>query len=149
MKQFKHSFVVNCDIDKAWNFYTNINHLKVITPKKMNLSILKAQDEILKEGADIWLQAKLVTKATWHSKITYFKQYEYVDEMISGRFKTWKHVHKFNKLSQFKTEITDQIDYQLPYGFVGRLLENYVMRQLCKTFEYRKWATIDTLEEKL
>ena len=149
MKQFKYSFVVNCDIDKVWNFYTNINHLKVITPKKMNLSILKAQDEVLKEGADIWLQAKLVTKATWHSKITYLKQYEYVDEMISGRFKMWKHVHRFNKLNQFKTEIIDQIDYQIPYGFVGLLLEEYVMHRLYKTFEYRKQATIDALKEKL
>lgn len=149
MKQFKHSFVVNYDIDNVWNFYTNINHLKIITPKKMNLRILEAQDDVLKEGADIWLQAKVVSKTRWHSKITHLKQYEYVDEMISGRFKIWKHVHKFNKLSQFKTEIIDQIDFQLSYSFIGRLLEDYVMHQLDKTFEYRKQATIDALKEKL
>ncbi|MGI0045878.1 MAG: SRPBCC family protein [Nitrosotalea sp.] len=148
MKQFKHSFVIDCDIDKVWKFYTNINHLKIITPKRMKINILKTQTEILEEGAEAWLSAKLVTDTKWHSKITYLKPYEYVDEMISGRFKIWRHVHKFNKISHVKTEITDQIDFQLPYGFIGRIFEDYVMRQLSDIFEYRKQATIDALQKE-
>ncbi|MGB6462626.1 MAG: SRPBCC family protein [Nitrosotalea sp.] len=145
MKHFKHTFVVHSNVDKVWKFYTNINHLKIITPKKMKIEILETQNDILKEGAEAWLRAKLIMDSKWHSKITYLKPYEYVDEMISGRFKTWKHLHKFNKINDTSTEIIDQIDFQLHYGFIGNFFEGYVMRLLSETFEYRKYATMEAL----
>lgn len=147
MKHFKHAFIVNSNIDKVWEFYTNINHLKIITPKKMKIKILKTHSEILEEGAEAWLQAKLIVDSKWHSKITHFVPYEYVDEMISGRFKTWRHLHKFNKIDDSSTQIIDQIDFQLHYGLLGNLFEGYVMRRLTEIFEHRKQATIDALRE--
>jgi|SRR5579872_6339743 len=147
MKRFEHFFVVDSDIDKVWKFYTGINHLKVITPKKMKLEILKTTHEFIEEGTEVWLRADLVVNSYWHSKITSLKPYEYVDEMISGRFKIWKHLHKFNKLGYDKTEITDQIDFQLPYGILGRLAERYVVSVLSKIFEYREQETVKILEK--
>lgn len=146
MKRFEHSFVVDTDIDKVWKFYTDINHLKIITPKKMKLEILKTTHEFIEEGTEVWLRANLITSSHWHSKITYLKPYEYADEMISGRFKIWKHLHKFNKIDNTKTEIIDQIDFQLPCGILGRLFENYVAIILSKIFEYRKQKTVKTLK---
>ena len=146
MKHFKHVFIVNSNVEKVWKFYTNINHLKIITPKKMKIEILKTHSEIIEEGAEAWLQAKLILDSKWHSKITHLKPYEYVDEMINGRFKTWKHLHKFNKINDTSTEIIDQIDFQLHYGLIGNLFEGYVMRCLVEIFEYRKQATMDALQ---
>ncbi|MDE1765451.1 MAG: hypothetical protein KGI27_04145 [Thaumarchaeota archaeon] len=148
MKQFRHSFVVDSNIDEVWKFYTNINHLKIITPKQMKIEILKVTNETIKEGEEAWLKAKIITDSQWHSKITHMRPYEYVDEMMSGRFKIWKHLHKFNKISEDKTEVMDQVDFQLHHGMIGRLFENYVMRQLSEIFTYRKQATIDALQKE-
>ncbi|MGI0072330.1 MAG: SRPBCC family protein [Nitrosotalea sp.] len=146
MKQFKHSFVVEDDIDTVWKFYTNIKHLEVITPKKMSLQILKSQSDIFQQGTEVWLSAKLVMKSNWHSKITYLEPYEYLDEMITGRFKIWKHLHKFNRIDEKKTQVIDEIDFELPYWHIGKLLENYVFRQLEDIFAYREKATIEYLK---
>jgi ligand-binding SRPBCC domain-containing protein len=102
MKQFRHSFVANSDIDTVWKFHTNVKHLEGITPKIMRFEILKSQNGILQQGTEIWLRAKLVTNSKWHSKITHLKPHEYVDEMISGRFKIWKHSHRFIKIDNKK-----------------------------------------------
>jgi ligand-binding SRPBCC domain-containing protein len=146
MIQFKHSFVVNSDIDTVWKFYTNIKHLEVITPNIMNLEIIKSQNDVLQQGTEVWLKAKLLTKSRWHSKITYLKQYEYTDEMISGRFKLWQHLHIFNKLGDEKTEVIDQVNFELPYGLIGKLFENYVLKKLETIFSYREKATINALK---
>jgi ligand-binding SRPBCC domain-containing protein len=146
MKQFRHSFVVEDDIDTVWKFYTNIKHLEVITPQKMSLQILKSQSDIFQQGTEVWLSAKLVMKSSWHSKITYLKPYEYLDEMITGRFKIWKHLHKFNRIGEKKTQVIDEIDFELPYGYVGKLFENYVLMQLDNIFAHRKKATIEHLK---
>ncbi len=149
MKHFRHSFVINFSIDKVWKFYTNINHLKIITPERMKLEILKTTNNPLEEGSEAWLRAKLITISQWHSKITHMKPYEYADEMLEGRFKKWRHLHKFIKIDNNKTEIIDQIYFQLPYGILGMIFENYFLHILSKIFEYRKQATIQALQNDL
>lgn len=145
MRRFRHTFTVNCDIDTVWKFYTDIKHLEVITPKDMQFRIVKA-NQVLTQGSEVYLSGKLMTKSAWHSKITYLKPYTYVDEMLSGRFKTWKHLHKFQKIDDNSTEVIDEIDFELPYGFLGRMLEGYVYNRLQEVFIHRKAATIKALE---
>jgi len=82
-----------------------------------------------------------------HGIITSLKPYEYVDEMLSGPFKKWKHLHKFHDLDHGqKTEVVDQVDFELPYGILGKLFEGYAYSQLRKIFDHRKIATIKNLQ---
>jgi ligand-binding SRPBCC domain-containing protein len=37
LQTFKNTFIVNNNINKVWEFYTDIDHLKIITPKEINL----------------------------------------------------------------------------------------------------------------
>ena len=85
---------------------------------------------------------------SWHSKITFLKRYEYVDEMLAGPFKKWRHLHKFQNIDEKQTEVIDEIEFELPYGMLGKLLEGYAYKQLQKTFEHRKTATVKALEKK-
>src|SRR5215207_8083420 len=45
-----------------------------------------------------------------------------------------------------KTEVVDQVDFELPYGILGKLFEGYAYNQLRKIFDHRKIATIKNLE---
>lgn len=146
MAKFLHSFAVESDIDKVWRFYTNINHLLIITPKEMKLEILTNQVTPIQEGTECSFRAKLVTNTIWRSKIAHLGNYEYVDEMIGGKFKTWKHLHKFNRLSNGRTEVIDQIDFELPLGIFGKVFESYVIRRLSAIFEYRKKKTMEVMQ---
>lgn len=146
MRKFENSFIVENDIETVWRFYTDIKHLEVITPKIMGLQILKSDHQIIQEGTNVWLSAKLIFKFAWHSKITYLKYYEYVDEMIKGRFKIWKHLHKFNKIDENKTQVNDIVYFELPYGWIGKLFDNYTTNNLKNIFAYRESATKEYLK---
>jgi ligand-binding SRPBCC domain-containing protein len=41
---------------------------------------------------------------SWHSKITFLKHYEYVNEMLAGSFKKWRHLHKFQNIDEKQTD---------------------------------------------
>jgi hypothetical protein len=41
--------------------------------------------------------------------------------------------------------VIDEIDFELQYGFLGRMFEGYAYRQLEQIFEHRKQATIKAL----
>jgi len=50
---------VNSPIDKVSEFYTDIKHLEIVTPKEMKLKVINATSEKITEGSEIWLEAKL------------------------------------------------------------------------------------------
>jgi len=146
VRKFRHSFTVKAAINRIWDFYTDIGHLEVITPPDMRLRLVKSTHQRLVQGSEVWLTGVLLTRSNWHSRITLLAPYEYVDEMLTGRFQVWKHVHGFNKIDDNTTEVIDEIDFQLRYGLLGRLFEGYVYSQLEKIFDHRKKATIKALE---
>lgn len=157
MRTFRYAFTVNADIDRVWKFYTDIGHLQVISPPSMQIRLVKsttATHQHLVQGTEVWLTGILLTRSNWHSRITSLAPYEYIDEMLTGRFKVWKHVHSFQKVgdassnsdSNNKTKVIDEIDFELHYGWLGRQFEGYVYSQLEKIFAYRKQATIKALE---
>jgi ligand-binding SRPBCC domain-containing protein len=146
---FKHTFTVNTPINKAWEFYTDINHLKVITPKEVSLKVVNTTSQKFTQGTEIWIEGRMMIyyKRTWHSVISFLKPYQYIDEMISGPFKTWRHLHRFYYDVNFKkTQVIDEVEFELPYGVLGRVFEGYAYNQLKKIFDYRKKATIRALE---
>jgi ligand-binding SRPBCC domain-containing protein len=150
LQNFKHQFIVNCPVERVWEFYTDVKHLEIITPKETDLKIINFTSQNIVQGQEIWCSGKIITKirrTVWHSKITFLKPYEYIDEMLAGPFKKWRHLHKFHDIDRKQTEVVDEIEFELPYGIFGKLfLEGYAYRQLHKIFEYRKIATIRALK---
>ena len=61
--------------------------------------------------------------------------------------KKWRHLHKFHNIIDGKqTEIIDEVEFELPYGVLGKLFEGYAYKQLQNIFEYRKIATVKALK---
>ncbi|MGI0051084.1 MAG: hypothetical protein ACRD8K_05030, partial [Nitrososphaeraceae archaeon] len=82
MVKFINKFIINEDIEKVWKFYTDIGYLEIITPKKLNLKIINTTNQKIILGQETIISAKIIgIQRTWRSKITFFQQYEYVDEM--------------------------------------------------------------------
>jgi ligand-binding SRPBCC domain-containing protein len=153
---------VNCDIDRVWEFYTDIKHLEIITPREIELKITNARSQKLTQGSEIWFEGKIMVvmlskRSKRHSMITSYsvspQQYLYVDEMLTGPFKKWRHLHKFygvdNNNNQKQTQVIDEIHFELPYGISGKLFDGYVYRRLEKIFCNRKLATIRALENNV
>ena len=139
---------MNCHIDKAWEFYTDINHPAIITPRQLDLDVLDTTDLKFIEDTELWIQGKiLLFKKEWHSRITLVRPYEYVDEMLSGPFKIWRHLHKFRYDVQLnQTEVADEVEFELPCGALGRIFEGLTNIELKRIFEHRKKATTIALE---
>ena len=63
------------------------------------------------------------------SKITEFEKPKFfVDEMIKGAFKEFKHEHRFEELNG-GTLMTDFFDYKSPYGILGKLADKLFLKK--------------------
>lgn len=71
---------------------------------------------------------------TLTSKITDYDRPRYfMDEMVSGAFKSFKHEHHFARVDQ-GTLMTDHFHYQSPLGLLGHLADFLFLKEYMKNF---------------
>lgn len=84
---------------------------------------------LINEGETVTWQAKhLYKERTFTSKITaMFRPESFTDEMIKGDFKSFHHQHHFKSVDN-GTIMIDIIAFECPYGFIGKLLNRFYLK---------------------
>lgn len=84
---------------------------------------------------------------THQSKITEMTLYEsFTDEMLRGPFQSFRHAHRFVE-ENGKTLMKDEIFYEVPFGFLGRLLNELFGKKYLISLITQRNAYIKTLAE--
>jgi len=73
----------------------------------------------------------------------------FTDVQRSGPFRHWKHVHRMTPQGPDACVLEDTIEYELPFGVLGRLAgRSLVQRKLKRLFSYRHAVTLRAFEER-
>ncbi|MFD2541740.1 cell division inhibitor [Lacinutrix gracilariae] len=128
-------------VDTAWQFLSDPKNLKVITPDYMSFNILSGADRPMYAGQIIQyiVTPILGIKTKWVTEITHkVNKHYFVDEQRFGPYALWHHKH-FIKEIEGGVEMEDIIDYKVPFGFIGQLVQLFLVKpKLNEIFEYRK-----------
>lgn len=105
----------------------------------------------LQVGTRVVLESRLgPIPLTWVAEHTeYAPPHRFADRQVSGPFKTWHHHHLFLDDGQGGTILRDEVDYVLPFGWLGRFGGSFVRRKLQRMFDYRHEVTKKTIEADL
>jgi ligand-binding SRPBCC domain-containing protein len=76
---------------------------------------------------------------TWVAEhVEYAPPHLFADVQRQGPFAYWSHRHRFEPTPRGTTLMTDEIEYKLPFGWLGELVAGWFVRaKLKKMFEYR------------
>jgi ligand-binding SRPBCC domain-containing protein len=81
-------------------------------------------------------------RVSWMARITEFAWNSYFcDEQVRGPFTAFRHRHGIRaefRDGQEGTLVSDAVEYELPYGWLGRIGGALVRRQLAGSFAYRQ-----------
>lgn len=128
-------------VETAWDFLSNPENLKTITPDYMGFNILSGADRPMFSGQIIQYIVTPVfgIKTKWVTEITHVKDKKYfVDEQRFGPYALWHHKHFINSIDG-GVEMEDIIDYKLPLGLLGQLAHPILVKpKLNEIFSYRK-----------
>tara|TARA_R110002012_G_scaffold321944_1_gene552575 strand:- start:15309 stop:15806 length:498 start_codon:yes stop_codon:yes gene_type:complete len=126
---------------EAWEFLSNPNNLKVITPEAMGFQVLSGADRKMFAGQIIQYKVTPFPGFTtrWVTEITQVKEGEYfVDEQRFGPYALWHHKHFIKKVEN-GVEMEDIIDYKAPFGILGQIGNSILIKNQLKTvFKYRE-----------
>ena len=81
-------------------------------------------------------------RVSWMARITEFVwNNHFIDEQVRGPFTHFRHRHGIAPEEREGVEgtlVRDEIDYELPYGVLGRVAGAYVRRRLERSFAFRQ-----------
>ena len=85
----------------------------------------------------------LPLRIRWLAEIIEFRTNDaFCDRQVRGPFRYWLHKHRVRAVvdrgGPGVTVLTDEIDYELPFGLLGTLSHYFVHSQLEKAFAYRR-----------
>lgn len=131
---------VPINIKEAWEFFSNPTNLATITPDSLNFKILSGAEDSIFKGQIIQYKVKPFPfyATIWVTEITYMEKEKYfVDEQRYGPYSFWHHKHFFKSIPG-GVEMTDIVDYKVPFGWIGRILSApLIKKELKKIFTYR------------
>ena len=145
MKLYRLETVQNLPISQkeAWDFLSDPKNLKRITPEYMGFEILSGASDKMYAGQIIqYIVTPVMSIPTkWVTEITHVDEGKYfVDEQRFGPYALWHHKH-FIKPIHKGVEMTDIIDYKIPFGILGQLVHPIIVApKLKEIFEFRKHA---------
>lgn len=131
--------VVAATLPEVWAFFKEPSNLESITPPWLGFRIVGASDGDLRVGTAIRYRLRLHgVPFYWESRIAeYLEGEQFADEQVRGPYRRWYHRHRFSAVDG-GVAIEDEVEYQLPFGFLGRLAHTVlVRRQLEEIFDYR------------
>ena len=150
--QFLKSSVFQVPAATLWAFHERPDAFAMLTPPWQKTEIIKPPTS-LQVGTMVRLRVKIAPLPFWQTIEAEHIEYEagkmFADRMNKGPFATWIHHHIIAPEGDGASRLTDQIEYELPLGGLGRLFGGAIARrQLEKLFAFRHEVTRTAVEQR-
>ena len=148
MQTFIKSSYIKCDIKTLFDFHTDTNNLKHITPSDTKVELLTKNFQPKQSKILDIKSTKYFIPMIWKVKIEKIDEPNLlVDIALKSPFKYWEHKHIFIQHKD-RCELKDVITYELPFGIIGKFFDFIIKKDLQNMFDFRHKATKELLEKK-
>ncbi|MFV8355273.1 SRPBCC family protein [Flavobacterium sp. XS1P32] len=142
------STAINAPIEIIFDLSRNIDVHQQSTAKSNETAIDGITSGLINVNETVTWRGKHFGVYLTHKSIisamvipTYF-----VDEMLEGKFKSFKHQHIFIQKNGFVI-MEDKIQYETPYGIFGKLFDHFLLKKHLTTFILERNLFIKALAE--
>lgn len=132
----------------VFRFHESPGALRQLIPPWENMQPVESADS-LQPGSRVVLRGRVVGfPVAWVAVHTeYDPPHQFADRQESGPFAYWYHRHQFIDDGHGGTLLTDEVEYTIPLGRVGRWLAGWwIRRKLDRMFAYRHETTRRLIE---
>lgn len=127
-------------IEEVFAFFADAHNLEAITPPWLGFKIVSMSTNSIENGTTIRYRLRLHgIPVHWQSEICAWNPpHGFADEQIKGPYKQWHHTHTFEAHGD-RTKMTDEVQYSLPFGVLGRIVHALKVREdVIGIFNYRR-----------
>jgi len=158
--EYERSILINAPVEKVYGFHLFTPNARLIQP--WGVTVLHVdQPEEVRPGVEFDLRVKAYGLPQ-HWRVRWAEvhppapadgdgrcQAWLTDEALRGPFAAWRHRHEFTETEPGITRLRDAIEYQPPWGLLGRAVQPLLHFQLDAMFYTRQRMTKRILEASL
>lgn len=146
--RFEKRSVIRASASTVFGFHEAPDAFERLQPPWQTTEIIQPPSS-LAVGTTVVLRAKF--GPVWQRIVAEHVAYEpgrsFTDIMTQGPFAAWRHEHIVTPQGDGECVLTDRIEYELPFGALGRLFGGwFARRNLERLFEFRHRVTRETCE---
>lgn len=150
MPTYSSSIEIDAPISAVFHFHDDTRNLVRITPPNIHVEFSTKGSP--GKGLHVYLTVTQfkVLRTRWHVTICDYQEPTLMtDEQVEGPFRKWKQTRLFEQTAT-GTLLTDIVEYELPFGLLGRIADALVVgNQIKKMFQFRQRRTKQILETAL
>lgn len=148
MTTIKLSTKIKAPIEIIFDLSRNIDVHKLSTAKSNETAIDGITSGLINKGETVTWRGKHFGIYLTHKSIISAMEIPsfFVDEMLKGKFKSFKHEHSFVQENEFVMMI-DKIQYQTPYGIFGKLFDVLILKKHLTNFISERNRILKELSE--
>mgnify|MGYP000678140287 CR=1 FL=1 len=150
MPEIRVSIFINASQKQVFDIARNIEIHELSVAQTNETAIAGKTSGLLGFGEQVTWRAKhfgiyqnLTSKITEYDSPNYF-----VDEMVDGAFKSFKHLHQFKK-SEKGILMIDVFEYQSPFGVLGKFADWLFLEKYMTRFLHKRGVVIKEHAESL
>jgi ligand-binding SRPBCC domain-containing protein len=148
--RFVKQSLIRASPERVFEFHEQQNVLTLLTPPTESARVIQSA-KISEVGTLAIIETRILGpfKAKWIAEHTvYLPPHMFEDVQVKGPFRSWRHRHIVEPTAGGAI-LRDEIDYEPPLGFLGRLMAPMVIqKRLQKLFDYRHEVTRQWCEER-
>lgn len=147
-KTFLRTSRLPASVSEAFAWHARPGAFERLVPPWENIRVIE-QTGGLENGARVILEMRIGPfKQRWIAVHEgYVERRQFRDRQTSGPFAQWLHTHSFEPVTGGDCELTDHIEYRLPFAPISHWIAGgWARRQLTQTFRYRHETTYYDLE---
>ena len=148
--RFVKESLIHATPERVFAFHERPDALELLLPPWEAARVIE-RAQISQEGSRAVIETKIfgLFKVRWVAKHTaYDPPRSFEDVQVAGPFRSWRH-HHIVRAHEAGAILRDEIDYEPPLGFLGRLFAPLLVeRRLQRLFDYRHKVTRKWCEEK-
>ena len=139
---------IKAPIKIIFDLSRNIDVHKLSTAKSNESAIDGITSGLINKGETVTWRGKHFGFYLTHKSIISAMEIPsyFVDEMVEGKFKSFKHEHSFIEGNGFVMMI-DKIHYQTPYGIFGKLFDALILKKHLTNFISERNKVLKELAE--
>ena len=146
--RFKKKSIIKASAERVFEFHEAPDAFERLQPPWQKTEVVQPPTS-LEVGTRVILRAKV--GPFWQTMVAEHVEYEpgkmFADRLVKGPFASWLHRHIVTPRGENECVLTDDIEYELPLGALGRLFGGkFAQSNLDRLSEYRHRVTREACE---
>lgn len=141
---------IEASVEQVFALHEDHDAIKLLTPPWERVEFVKVA-ESLQPGTQTIMKVFIgPLSRTWIAEhVEYVHDRLFVDVQISGPFAYWQHRHRFEPTERATTIYTDEVEYELPFGWLGQMMGGgFTRAKLERMFDYRHKVVAEEMRKR-